>query len=266
MENELKISNNAMPDTGLLPGTVMPTLGEIPISPMAAMMAAINANVDLTKIEKMIELQQKWDAIEARKAYTHAMAEFKKMPTDITKDGNVKFKNKLGEIVEYNHATLGNVTSSINSALSKHGLSASWTTEQKEGVIIVTCSITHEKGHKESTSLSAAPDTSGSKNNLQAICSTITYLERYTILALTGLATHDQDDDGKSAAEEIVYIDDTQKNTITDMIADCEVNVTEFLKWLGYESIEKIETKSYSRAIMALKLKKQSRDKKEIKV
>ena len=44
-----------------------------------------------------------------------------------------------------------------------------------------------------------SPDDSGGKNPIQSIGSTITYLERYTILALTGLATKEQDDDGKSA-------------------------------------------------------------------
>lgn len=274
MENELKISNSSIPGSGLLGlQTIVPIeakaqLDETPISPMAAMMAAINANVDLAKIEKMIELQQKWDAMEARKAYTRAMAAFKKDSPEIFKDKEVGFTSqKTGGKTSYSHATLGNVTSKINAALSVHGLSAGWTTEQKEKIIIVTCKITHEMGHSESTSLTAYPDDSGNKNSIQAIGSTITYLERYTILALTGLATHDQDDDGKGADEEKEYINDEQKSTILDMIADCDIaDSTDFLKWLGYESIAKIEKKSYSRAIAALKLKKQSKDKKETKI
>ena len=47
----------------------------------------------------------------------------------------------------------------------------------------------------ESTTLSGPPDTTGSKNDLQSIGSTISYLQRYTLLALTGLATFDMDDD-----------------------------------------------------------------------
>jgi hypothetical protein len=261
MENELKISNSVIPCTEAVLGKVMPILDETPISPMAAMMAAINANVDLSKIEKMIELQQKWDAIEAKKAYTRAMAEFKKTPLDITKDGNVKFKNSKGETVDYNHATLGNVTGKINASLSNYGLSASWTTEQKDGTIIVTCNITHEKGHRESTSLFAAPDTSGSKNSIQAICSTITYLERYTILALTGLATHDQDDDAERA--EVKYLTEEHRSKLVDAIADVGVDSVKFLKWLGYESFETIEEVDYNRAISGLKEKKAEKQKKE---
>ena len=84
----------------------------------------------------------------------------------------------------------------INEALSEHGLSAAWETAQNNGSVTVTCKITHIMGHSESTSLTAAPDNTGSKNPIQAIGSTVTYLQRYTLLALTGLATYEQDDDG----------------------------------------------------------------------
>jgi hypothetical protein len=47
--------------------------------------------------------------------------------------------------------------------------------------------------------LSGEPDASGQKNKIQQVGSTVTYLQRYTLLALTGLATHDQDDDGRGS-------------------------------------------------------------------
>lgn len=233
-------------------------------SPLDAMQAALAANVDLSKIEKMIELQERWSAIEAKKAYTAAMAEFKKNPPEIMKDRDVGFTSqKTGGKTSYSHATLGNVTSKINSSLSEHGLSAGWITEQKESAITVTCRITHKMGHSESTSLTAQPDISGNKNTIQAIGSTITYLERYTILALTGLATHDQDDDGEAASPDVECIDEKQKSQIVDMVADCNVDSAEFLKWLGYAEYDKIEKKDFQRAIAALKLKKAAKAKKE---
>ena len=60
--------------------------------------------------------------------------------------------------------------------------------------------MTHKQGHSEETELEAAADSSGGKNMIQAQASTITYLQRYTLLAATGLATKDQlDDDGRGA-------------------------------------------------------------------
>ncbi len=163
---------------------------ESPLANAAALVAA-NGNMEVGKLKELLELQERWDATQAKKAYVVAMSAFKANPPEIFKDKTVKYKE-----VKYSHSSLHNVTSCINKALSEHGLTASWVTSQDNGSVKVTCKITHIMGHSEETSLSAPPDNTGSKNVIQAIGSTVTYLQRYTLLALTGLATHDQDDDG----------------------------------------------------------------------
>jgi len=226
-------------------------------SPADIMQLAMNKDLDLDRIEKMLELQTKYEEREAKKAYTQAMANFKANPPEISKDKNVQYQTSKGQ-TNYSHATLGNVTQKINQALAGHDLSAGWKTEQDKDNITITCTITHALGHSESTSLSAGADTSGGKNSIQAVGSTITYLERYTLLALTGLATHDQDDDGRgSEGEGLVYITDNQKSTIVDMIADTSANEARFLKYLGAESIDTIPATFYNRAIKALEVKKE---------
>ena len=162
----------------------------------ALVMKAMDKGYTPEFIEKMMDLSERNEKNIARKAYHEAMAAFKANPPEIGKDKKVSF-DVGNRTTSYNHASLANVTGKINRALSEHGLSAGWTTVQNEKGITVTCTITHKFGHGESTTLTAAPDTSGSKNAIQAIGSTVSYLERYTILALTGLATHDMDDDGK---------------------------------------------------------------------
>lgn len=151
-------------------------------------------DIDVDKMAKLQEMGERYEANEARKAYHVAMAAFKKEPPEITKDKLVSYKE-----VKYTHASLANVTNTINIALSEHGLSASWIQDQTDKGIKITCRITHELGHYEETSLTAPPDGTGSKNAIQAIGSTVTYLQRYTLLSLTGLATADQDDDGAGA-------------------------------------------------------------------
>jgi hypothetical protein len=157
---------------------------------------AVSQGSDIERLERLMEMQLRWEANEARKAYAAAMVAFKRDPPRIVKDKQVSYKN-----TNYRHATLGNVAQVIAAALAEHGLTAAWTTAQeiKRGAITVTCTITHVDGHSESTSLQEMADTSGSKNNIQALASTVTYLERYTVLALTGLATHEGDDDGASS-------------------------------------------------------------------
>ncbi len=176
---------------------------EVQNRPQDLIRAAIDkGGVDLEKLEKLMELQMKFDSNEARKAYHEAITAFKKNPPKIKKDKKVNFGQ-----TKYNHASLANVTDSINTELSKHGLSASWQTHQN-GQISVTCKITHVKGHSEETTLSAPADTSGSKNAIQAIGSAISYLQRYTLLSLAGLATSEMDDDGVAGGGSPVTLDE----------------------------------------------------------
>lgn len=157
-------------------------------------------SMDLSAMERLMGLQERWDANEAKKAYHQAMAAFKQNPPTIYKDRHVDFTTQKGRTA-YDHASIGNVVKQIVASLAEHDLSHSWTTEQREGgQVAVTCTITHKLGHSESVTLQAGRDESGGKNSIQALGSAITYLQRYTLLAITGLAVEDgSDDDGQGA-------------------------------------------------------------------
>lgn len=172
-------------------------------APVSAIERMLAGGVKPEDLEKFLGIQERYEKNEAKKAYTQAMADFKANPPTIIKDRKVGYESKrTGDHTCYSHASLGNVTKTINAGLGEYGLSAAWQTNQGDkGIITVTCTITHALGHSESTSLTASPDTTGNKNAIQAIGSTISYLQRYTILALTGLATEDMDDDGNAAGE-----------------------------------------------------------------
>ena len=218
-------------------------------------LAIEKGNIDLDKLEKLLSLQERYEANEAKKAYNKAMSEFKANPPEIDKDRKVSFATSAGKTA-YAHASLYNVTEKINSALSKYGLSASWTTKQN-GAIVVTCKITHIKGHSEETSLSAQADTSGSKNAIQAIGSTITYLERYTLLALTGLATYEQDDDSQAAATE--YINDKEKSELVDMLSAKSVSVEKFCSKFNIKTLEELPKSKLQQAKIALEAVKRAK-------
>ena len=149
-----------------------------------------------------MDLQERWEANEAKKAFTAAMSEFKKEAIEINKNKTVTYKNQDNTETSYSHATLDHVVEMVTPKLSEHGLSHKWSTSQGEGGrITVTCEITHALGHSECVSLTASPDDSGKKNNIQRIASTVTYLERYTFLMITGLAAKGHDDDGASSGD-----------------------------------------------------------------
>ena len=168
------------------------------ITPMSLIEIAASRGASVEQMAQLFELKLRVEADEARKAFNQSMADFKAHPPRINKNKHVKFGN-----TEYDHATLDNVTDSITAALSKVGVSHKWDTEQHDGKIIVTCVLTHSLGHSERTPLEATADTSGSKNAIQAIGSAVTYLQRYTLLAATGLAVAGSDNDGQGGGAEM---------------------------------------------------------------
>jgi hypothetical protein len=176
----------------------------IPLSaptPMTMLARAVEQGADLDKLTKLMDLQERWEANEARKAFVAALNAFKADPPTLTKNKHVMFETSRG-VTEYDHATLDQVSSTIGKALSAHGLSHRWEVEQLEGGLIkVTCVLTHDKGHSERVPMQCTADDSGGKNKIQSIGSTVTYLQRYTLLAATGMAVGGADNDGRGAEE-----------------------------------------------------------------
>jgi hypothetical protein len=215
-------------------------------SPNAMIIKAMDKGYAPELIEKMMNLQERYDKSIAKKAYVSAMADFKKNPPKIEKDRHVQYNTSKGT-VDYRHASLANVTEKISSALGENGLSASWITDQQNENIKVTCTITHELGHSESTSLSGAADLSGSKNAIQAVGSTISYLQRYTLLALTGLATHDMDDDGQSLEQKELITED-QVTELNDLIEETKTLPKAFLRSYNRKSLSDFTQDDYESA------------------
>jgi hypothetical protein len=231
-----------------------------PATPATLLAMAVQQGADLDKLEKLMELQERWEKNEARKSFVSAMNSFKANPPEILKNKHVKF----GE-TEYDHATLHHVVDVITQSLSNYGLSHRWTTEQLDGgQIRVTCVLTHVQGHSESTSLQAGADASGKKNNIQALGSTVTYLQRYTLLAATGTAAKGTDDDGVSA-ETVETVSDEQAANIQCLIDDVAADKTKFLGYLAkagkvtINRIEDIPASMYSTAIQSLEQKRKKK-------
>ncbi|NMZ77413.1 ERF family protein [Pseudomonas nitroreducens] len=163
-------------------------------SPMGMMLAAVQQGATLEQVEKMMDLQERWEKSEAKKAYDSAFANFKAEAVTIIKGRKVTD----GPLKNKSYAELHDVVNAVTPALSKHGLSSSWKlTKDEKDWMEVTCYLRHVGGHEESVSMGGPPDTGGAKNAIQARASTKTYLERYTLKAITGLSEQGDDDDGR---------------------------------------------------------------------
>lgn len=199
------------------------------ITPMEliARLTMNGTNVDI--IDKLMQLKREHEKDEAVKAYSKAFSDFKREQFEILKDATVDFTYS-GKRTFYHHTSLAHVVNTVVPLLAKYGLSHSWETKQNENSCAVTCKVSHRDGHSESITLHAPYDTGAGKNSIQAIGSTLTYLQRYTLMSILGLASTNSDDDG--AASERNPDDYINAN----QIAELECLITEVV---GKRNLEK---------------------------
>jgi hypothetical protein len=166
-------------------------------SPAGIMLTAMERGISPADLRELLNMQREWQADQARAAFNAALAAFKFEPIVVRKAKLVGYTTKQGEEVGYRHAELSDVVDAVGPALSKHGLSFRWDVKQTPTWVSVTCILKHALGHSETCELGGPPDASGKKNAIQQIASTVTYLQRYTLKAITGVAEGGQDDDGE---------------------------------------------------------------------
>lgn len=161
--------------------------------------AILDPSTNADQLAKLLEVKLRYEADEARKAFNFAYEQFKKNLPEIFKTKKVSFPTSGGKETSYSHAELDKITPIITEALLNCGIVHSWETGDISGRTSVTCILSgHNHDRGKTATLSGPPDTSGGKNNVQAIGSTTYYLQRYTLLAVCGIAPKGMDDDGKT--------------------------------------------------------------------
>lgn len=216
--------------------------------------AIIDPSFDVAKMEQLLGVKERWEANEARKAFVQAMAAFKADPPRIVKNRQVSFRNKAGTLTEYDHATLDQICEVVGKALAVHGLSHTWEVKQHDNAAVeVTCILTHAQGHAERVTMRGMPDDSGGKNLIQQIGSTVTYLQRYSLLSAAGLAAADQDMDGVIPSDPI---NAEQKKRLIDLQAEVGADTTAFLKYMGVNNLDDLPSNRFDQAVTALEQKR----------
>lgn len=179
---------------------------------VAAGMKILEAKPDPETLRALLAIQQDWEREESRKAFERDMIALKRdLPTVIRRDKVVDFTSAKGRTY-YTHTSLAAAVDAVTDPLTRHGFSLSWTpaTDDK-GKVHVTCTLTHTEGHSKTTTISAPIDQSGSKGPAQGVASTITLLQRYTLLSLLGIATADQEDPPFDDGENAPPVDESQR-------------------------------------------------------
>lgn len=226
----------------------------INLTPMDMLERAVSSNAGVEVISKLMDLQDRWQASHARRSFDEAMAAAKAEIPVIMKNREVDFTSSKGR-TNYRHEDLAEIARTVDPILTKHGLSYRFrTTSQPNEPVSVTCIVSHRHGHSEENTLSAGRDESGNKNSIQAVGSTITYLQRYTLKAALGLAASN-DDDG-SASEKPAFITSDQLQRIIALADEVKADKERFCKYLKIGSLAEILASDFDHAMRLLEAKR----------
>jgi hypothetical protein len=169
-----------------------------PVQPhMRLIEMVIEKGGDIVQLEKLMDLQERYEANQAKKDFNLAMSEFQSLLPVIENHGVVDYTSSKGRTY-YTYAKVEDIAAAIKPALKASGLSYRFTQEQQAEVITVTCIVTHRSGHSETSKLTSGRDTSGGKDALKGIASTLSYLYRYLLKGSLGIITGGEDVEGEN--------------------------------------------------------------------
>lgn len=190
---------------------------------------AVNNGADITQLEKLMDLSERYEANQAKKDFNLSMSKFQSLLPVIEKNGVVDYSTAKGRTY-YEYAKLEDIAHAIKPALKESQLSYRFTQKQSEGLIKVICTVTHSSGHFETSELTSQADFSGGKDQLKAIASALSYLRRYTLTGSLGIVVGGEDDDGANASEE-TKIESTPEEKVINQYSQDDFDKN-YPKWM----------------------------------
>lgn len=208
--------------------------------------AAADPTVDIEKMERLLQMQERFMAQQAKTAFAADFAQMQtEMPT-ITERGEIVVNGQTRS----KYAKFEDINEAIKPVMQRHGFAISFKVKTEGQQITVTGILMHRMGHQEETSMVLPADKSGSKNSVQELGSSISYGQRYTLKALLNISSKGEDTDG------VVFISEEQALTLHTLLTDTKADRAKFLKYYGAASLEQLPASKYNDAVAALEKKR----------
>jgi len=174
---------------------------------------AMATGADPAYLRELLQVREQWEAGEARKLYSQAIADFQSRCPIIEKAD--KAHNKQ-------YAAMDRIWRTIRPLLDETGLSVVWTANTlTEYGLRIEGEIRHKAGHAVPITYDLPmPDKVTGQNAAQQMGSATTYAKRYALCSALGIVTG-EDDDGlaagtsyvtKEQADELLALLDTLKD------------------------------------------------------
>lgn len=225
-----------------------PIAKSIQRTPAELIESAVNAGTNLVELEKLLEIQIKYEANEARKSYakSFSIAQANMVPV---------MKNKYNSHTKSKYSELADVIETAQPIYTKEGFSVTFNegvTQLPEHARILA-DVLHFGGHKETYFLDVPLDGKGieGKTNMTRIhgkASSIAYGRRYLMCMIWNIPT--ADNDGNTVVLE--KVSDKQLHIMRDLLISKEMKEEDLIKYLKIEALEDLPLSDYMKALAAI--------------
>ena len=218
--------------------------------------AASDATVDIDKMERLMQMHERLTDRHAKTAYFAALAVMQPSLPIIERKGLIVVPPKDGKTGHQTpYALWEDINEAIRPLLAEHGFAMSFRIKKDADRVEVTGALSHRDGHSEETTLSLPMDTTGSKNNVQAIGSSTSYGKRYTAMALLNITTRGEDDDG-AAADGPELIAANQREDLLAKLDATKTDIARFCTFFKIASVAALPAARFDEAMRMLEAKK----------
>lgn len=214
--------------------------------------AASDPNVDIDKLERLLEMQERVMARDAEQRFNEAMAAAQKEMPQIKRGG----KN---ETTRSTYAELDAMSEAMLPIIAKHGFALSFGTDLSplEKHYRVTCDVSHVGGHTRRYVADVPADLTGmkgtqNKTSTHAFGSTLSYGRRYLKMLIFDVATTDDDGRAASGGE---LIDDVRLKLLNDLADAVGADKIKLCKHLKVDSLHDLPFIRYDYALARLREK-----------
>lgn len=220
--------------------------------------AATDPSVDIEKMERLLAMHERLVAVDARKAYSVAMASAQSEMRPISADAENKQTHSK-------YASYSQLDKALRPIYSRLGFALSFNTEESGSpdVLRVTCHVSHTGGHSEYFRIDMPADGKGAKGGdvmtkTHATGAAATYGMRYLLKMIFNVAIGEDDNDGNGVTN---FITEEQAAGIKRQIEELNIDTKQFLKAVcpTANSVDELPALCYQGAVSMIKMRKNAK-------
>ncbi|EJF88315.1 hypothetical protein ME1_00773 [Bartonella vinsonii subsp. arupensis OK-94-513] len=207
---------------------------------------ALEGNADMDRLQRLLDLREKEIERQERQNFVRDLSAMQMEYKSIE-------QNAINTHTKSLYTTLDKYIDAIKEPLAKHHFALfSRIKEQGSDNVTVEMTLKHISGNEISTEGTFPFDATGSKNNIQAVGSTLTYARRYLLGMLLNVARKEDDTDGITLLSGVTP---EQMNQIRGLIEQTQTDESKLLSFIGVKKFTDMSYKQAQNALFSLKKK-----------